>query len=227
MPIRSGSGEFFFYRGNIIFNLEKIDFKQINKSEVSKIDSFIPLSLKVDFQKNENAFLNKAVAFGIINHFVENRKLKILEKELHNKNSSRLLHGQFGKIKTTFDLNFKTSKGCKIINSGFQFEMDLVLESEEEIYIFEAKSGKESTKSFSLLQLYYPLIYLEFITIYRKKVRTIFIDITIKNNIETYKLIEFEFKKSYFDEIEIIKSYQYQIENSKLISNKSENLFSK
>jgi len=215
MPIRSGSGEFFFYRGNIIFDLTEIEFISIPNENINQIDNFIPLSLKVDFQRNENAYLNKAIAFGIINHFVENRELKVLEKELHNKNSSRLLYGQFGKIKTSFDFSFKTSKGCKLINRGFQFEMDLVLESEKEILIFEAKSGEKETKSFSLLQLYYPLVYLELITTYRKKVRTIFIDITIKGNLETYRLLEIGFKKSNFDEVNILRSYQYQIRNPK------------
>jgi len=215
MPIRSGSGEFFFYRGNIIFDLTEIEFISIPNENINQIDNFIPLSLKVDFQRNENAYLNKAIAFGIINHFVENRELKVLEKELHNKNSSRLLYGQFGKIKTSFDFSFKTSKGCKLINRGFQFEMDLVLESEKEILIFEAKSGEKETKSFSLLQLYYPLVYLELITTYRKKVRTIFIDITIKGNLETYRLLEIGFKKSNFDEVNILRSYQYQIKNPK------------
>ena len=153
MPIRSGSGEFFFYRGNIIFELENIEFNNIPIEKVKKIDNFIPLSLKVDFQRNENAYLNKAMAFGIINDFVKSNELKILEQELKTKDSSRLLYGQFGKIKTSFDFSFKTLKGCKTINRGFQFEMDLVLESETEIFIFEAKSGEKETKTFSLLQL--------------------------------------------------------------------------
>lgn len=215
MPIRSGSGEFFFYRGNIIFELENIDFENIPMNTVKQIDNFIPLSLKVDFQRNENAYLNKAMAFGIINDFTKKENLKILEKELNHKNSSRLLYGQFGKIKTSFDFSFKTSKGCKIINRGFQFEMDLVLESETEILIFEAKSGDKKTKTFSLLQLYYPLIYIELITTSIKKVRTIFIDITIRDNIEDYRLIEIEFKNSNFDEIKVLNSKSYRIENHK------------
>jgi len=218
MPIRSGQGEFFFYKGTVFFDLTKLDFKNINKNEVRQIDSFFPLSLKVDFQKNENAFLNKAMAKGILNHFVNKKDLKVLEKKIYNKNTSRLLYGQFGKIKTTFDLIFKTTKNCKLINRGFQFEMDLVLESEDEIFIFEAKSTNQYTKTFSLLQLYYPLIYLQFITTYRKKIRTIFIDITTKDNKEIYRLVEFDFKNSNFDDFEVLKSYIYEIEaNSKYI----------
>jgi hypothetical protein len=138
MPIRSGAGEFFFYKGNIFFDLTKIKFKTINSNQIKPIEEFVPLSLKVDFQRNENAFLNKALALGIINHFVGRDDLKVLNREIHNKNGTRLLYGQFGKIKTSFDLIFKTTKSCKIINGGFQFEIDLVLENEDEIFIFEA-----------------------------------------------------------------------------------------
>ncbi|WP_414717453.1 DUF6997 domain-containing protein [Sulfurovum sp.] len=38
--------------------------------------------------------------------------------------------------------------------------MDLVLENREEIILFEAKTGDRPFRNFSLLQLYYPLIYL-------------------------------------------------------------------
>ena len=148
MPIRSGMGEFFFYRGNIFFSLTEIKFKTINPNQIKPIEEFTPLSLKVDFQRNENAFLNKALAIGVINHFLNRTDLKVLNKTVYTKNSSRLLYGQFGKVKTTFDMIFKTTQNCKLIKSGFQFEMDLVLESKDEIYIFEAKSGDKYTNSF-------------------------------------------------------------------------------
>ncbi len=93
--------------------------------------------------------------------------------------------------------------------------MDLVLESEDEIFIFEAKSGNKFKKNFSLLQLYYPLIYLQFITTYRKRVRTIFIDITTQNNREIYRLVEIEFIKNYIDDFKVIKSFKYIIEDKK------------
>ena len=212
MPIRSGGGEFFFYKGNIFFDLTKIEFTNIDSKKLKTIEKFMPLSLKVDFQRNENAFLNKALALGIINHFVGKSDLKVLNREIHNKNGTRLLYGQFGKIKTTFDLIFKTTKSCKLINSGFQFEIDLVLENEDEIFIFEAKSSNKFTKNFSLLQLYYPLIYLQFITTYRKKIRTIFIDITTQNNKEIYRLVEIDFVQSNIDDFKVLKEYQYEIE---------------
>jgi len=213
MPIRSGAGEFFFYKGDIFFDLTKIKFKYIDFNLLKPIEEFVPLSLKVDFQRNENAFLNKALALGIINHFVDRDDLKVLNRKIYNKNSTRLLYGQFGKIKTTFDLIFKTTKSCKIINSGFQFEIDLVLENEDEIFIFEAKSANQFTKNFSLLQLYYPLIYLQFITTYRKKIRTIFIDITTQDNKEIYRLVEIEFKQNNIDDFKVLKKYKYEIES--------------
>lgn len=50
------------------------------------------------------------------------------------------LYGQIGKIKITNPpLQFKTSKRSKTINSGFKFEIDLVLENKDEIIIFGTK----------------------------------------------------------------------------------------
>ncbi len=207
MPIRCGQGEFFFFKGKIIFDLEELVFKNIAIKSIEPIDDFIPLTLE-KFHKNENAYLNKALAIGIINHFLDSDKLRIFEKEIHTKNYRRLLYGQFGKIKTSFELEFKTLKGSRVINKGFQFEMDLVLENKNEIIVFEAKQGVKKRKSFSLLQLYYPLIYLKKITDNKKKIRTIFIDV-ISTKKEIYKLTEFEFINTDFDNVIILNSNKY------------------
>ena len=122
----------------------------------------------------------------------------------------RLLYTQFEKIKITDSLQFNTSKGSKSINSRFQFEIDLVLENRDEIIIFEAKTGDKPFRDFSLLQLYYPLIYLRSIIQEPKPIRTIFIDITTVNDSETYRLLEVHFKDDLFDEIEVISAYEYK-----------------
>ncbi len=197
MPIRCGQAEFFFFKGNIFFDLTSIDFNTIDINNLTQIDSFLPLTLE-KFHKNENAYLNKALSIGILNHFIDD--------DLINR---RLLYGQFGKIKTNFELEFKTSHGVKEINKGFQFEIDFVLENKDEIIIFEAKQGSKSRTTFSLLQLYYPLIYLTKITNNQKKIRKIFIDIVSNKNNEIYKLTELEFINCEFDNLNIIKSIQY------------------
>lgn len=215
MPVRAGPAEFFFYHGDIFYDLLTADFIKIDTTEIVPIESFVPSTLKADFQRNENAFLNKAVALGYINHFLEaTDSIKIFEHQIQTKHRKRLLYGQFGKIKMTKDLLFKTTKGNKTIRSGFLFEIDLVLESEDEIIIFEAKSSERGVLSFSLLQLYYPLIYLQSILTdaeKEKKIRTIFIDIVSDNETELYKLVEFEFKNNYFDGWEVVKSFIYKI----------------
>lgn len=208
-PIRCGQAEFFFYKGEVIFDLKSISFTNVSINKFDSIEEFVPLTLE-DFHKNENAFLNKALAVGIINHFVDTKELHLFKKSIHNKNYRRLLYGQFGKIKTNFEMEFKTSKGSKILNTGFQFEIDLVLENKDEIIIFEAKQGSKFRESFSLLQLYYPLIYLAKITKNKKKIRTIFIDIATKDS-ENYRLTEFVFVEQNFDDVKIVKSLEYSV----------------
>ena len=209
VPVRAGSAEFFFYKGNVFFDLDSVDFKKIDTSKINPIESYIPVTLKANFQRNENAYLNKAIALGYINHFVDDGELAVFEREVKTGKHKRLLYGQFGKIKISNPLQFKTSKGNKAINSGFQFEIDLVLENQDEIIIFEAKTGAKPFQNFSLLQLYYPLIYLRSIIQEPKPIRTIFIDITTDEEKETYRLLEVRFKDNMFDKVEVLSSFAY------------------
>jgi hypothetical protein len=208
-PIRSGQAAFFFYKGEVFLELKKIKFREISKKDIEPIANFIPESLKVKFQRNENAYLNKAIALGIINHFIDiYESLHILKTEITTKKYSRLLYGQFGKIKLTNKLKFQTSKGYKTIEPGFQFEIDLVLENNKEIFIIEAKCGTSERDNFSLLQLYYPYIYFKSI-IKNKIIRTFFIDIVETDNEEYYKLLEIKFENNFFDKVRLIKSCKY------------------
>jgi len=86
----------------------------------------------------------------VLNHFLDSKSLEVFEERLEQQNYRWLLYGQFGKIKTNFELEFKTTKGSRPINQGFQFEMDLVLENRDEIIIFEVKQGKKVRENFIL-----------------------------------------------------------------------------
>lgn len=97
VPIRSGKAEFFFYRGDIFFDLGKQHFEPVNTTGIEPIDSFVPATLIAAFQRNENAYLNKAVALGYINHFLHDDRLEILQREICGSRGCRLLYGQFGK----------------------------------------------------------------------------------------------------------------------------------
>jgi hypothetical protein len=207
MPVRCGQGEFFFYRGEIVFDLREVEQEEVAMETIESVEWFVPLTLQ-RFHRNENAYLNRALALGVLNHFLDSRSLDVFEEKIVRADYRRLLYGQFGKIKTNFELEFKTTKGSRPINRGFQFEMDLVLENEDEIIIFEAKQGSKARENFVLLQLYYPLVYLSTITQKQKRIRTIFIDIESKEQ-EVYRLTEFCFCDGCFDEVEVLKSVVY------------------
>jgi hypothetical protein len=207
MPVRCGQGEFFFYRGEIVFDLREVEQEEVAMETIESVEGFVPLTLQ-RFHRNENAYLNRALALGVLNHFLDSRSLDVFEEKIVRADYRRLLYGQFGKIKTNFELEFKTTKGSRPINRGFQFEMDLVLENEDEIIIFEAKQGSKARENFVLLQLYYPLVYLSAITQKQKRIRTIFIDIESKEQ-EVYRLTEFCFCDGCFDEVEVLKSVVY------------------
>jgi len=208
MPVRCGQAEFFLYKGNVFYDLSRITFIDTKIKNIQRVEDFFPLTLEY-FHKNENAYLNKALSLGIINNFLDSNRLQVFKKEIQNKDYRRLLYGQFGKIKTNFELEFKTTKGNKTINKGFQFEIDLVLENKNEIIIFEAKQGVKRRTSFCLLQLYYPLLYLTKITNNKKKIRTIFIDIETKTQ-EKYMLTEYVFKGLIFDDYRVVQAVEYK-----------------
>lgn len=209
-PVKAGQAGFFFYKGKVFFDLESVIFQKIDTHKINSIESYMPATLKAKFQRNENAYLNKAVALGFVNHFVDDAGLAVFEQVITTKRHKRLLYGQFGKIKITNTLQFKTSKGSKSINPGFQFEIDLVLENKDEIIIFEAKTGNKPFSNFSLLQLYYPLIYIQSVIEEPKPIRTIFIDITTFDSKETYRMLEIQFKNDSFDEIAVASACEYQ-----------------
>ncbi|WP_294951039.1 hypothetical protein [Sulfurovum sp.] len=209
VPVRAGPAEFFFYKGEVFFDLKSVDFEKIDTDRINPIESYIPVTLKAKFQRNENAYLNKAIALGYINHFVDDVGLAVFEHEIETKTHKRLLYGQFGKIKITNPLQFKTSKGSKTLHPGFQFEIDLVLENRDEIIIFEAKTGSKPFDNFSILQLYYPLIYLRSIIDEPKPIRTIFMDITATEKKEAYRLLEVRFNEDLFDELEVLSACKY------------------
>jgi hypothetical protein len=63
-PVRAGQAEFFLYKGDVFFDLDRTDFKKIDTAKINPIESYVPATLKAKFQRNENAYLNKAIALG-------------------------------------------------------------------------------------------------------------------------------------------------------------------
>lgn len=209
MPIRAGQAEFFFLKGDVFFDLADYSFSNCPTDSIESLEDFFPATLHADFQRNENAYLNKAMALGYINHFIKSDALHVLKREIATQRRTRLLYGQFGKIRTTVPFRFATSAGSRPINPGFQFEIDLVLESPTEIIIIEAKCGSKLVTSFSLLQLYYPLIYFRSVLKEQKKIRTVFIDIVTDGKQEAYRMLEVAFEGERFDMVRVLKDAVY------------------
>lgn len=78
-------------------------------------------------------------------------------------------------------------------------------------HYFEAKTDKKPRDHFSLLQLYYPLIYFRQLTKKAKKIRTVFIDIVTPKGSEEYRLVEVVFGEDCFDRVETKKVFCYLV----------------
>jgi len=45
------------------------------------VEGFMPLTLQ-EFHRNENAYLNRALALGVLNHFLDSKSLEVFEERV-------------------------------------------------------------------------------------------------------------------------------------------------
>ena len=64
MPVRAGQAEFFFYRGDIFFDLTEQPFTSVDTSTIEPIADFVPMTLKADFQRNENICFMTSIEYS-------------------------------------------------------------------------------------------------------------------------------------------------------------------
>lgn len=168
--------------------------RQLERIPIQRYDSRVDLRAFDSYPRGQSLNEAQAISFAFISSLLkaftadENLKLTI---------RGRSYTGTFG-----FDLQ---ELGHHVRVSGVQIEVDAGYESNDAIYLIEAKAGKKD--SFHIRQLYYP--YLEWSNRSQKNIVPIFF---IYSN-GKYYLIEFSFGSN-FGDLEIARGKCYTINES-------------
>ena len=142
--IHLGSGNHQFIKGiNSVFH----DFEPIQK----EIDWQYKKSLLNQYNSSESNILSVANNQRILHHFLFEQ-----DKEFENTDISKRPKTYFPhRTKTSFEYSF--GKEAKLELRNIQIEVDLTIEFQGTIGVFEGKNGKPD--SFSIYQLYHPFLY--------------------------------------------------------------------
>lgn len=144
--IHLGEGKHKFYKGiDIIYhNFEKIEKKNIKDWKYIK-------SLLNQFNSSESNILSVANNQRILHQFLFGE-----DKEFNNIDISKRPKTYFPhRTKTTLEYSFGSEEKLKLEN--IQLEIDLTIEFDGVVGVFEGKNG--TPNSFSVYQIYHPFLY--------------------------------------------------------------------
>lgn len=188
-PIRVGKGEAILTKAPIIQSIPR-------SSQSNNVSITLPKKKEHELKKfskltsnTEAKLLSIAYNYGVFNRVFNDCNCWTYNLGLFGK--LNLPRGYIGLI------DFEGNKQFYQLEvNNVQFELDFSLEDEANIFVIEAKAGE--TQTFSILQLYYPYIYLEkYASESGKMVRPILIDMRYSSNGKIdYKILEFGFNKS-------------------------------
>ena len=142
--IHLGSGKHQFIKGvNNVYH----SFEPIQK----KIDWQYKKSLLNQYNSSESNILSVANNQRILHHFLFGQDKEFNPVDISKRPKTYFPH----RTKTSFEYNF--DKNTKIKLDSIQIEIDLTIEFQGVIGVFEAKNGKPD--NFNISQLYHPFLY--------------------------------------------------------------------
>lgn len=168
--------------------------KQLDKIPVQRYDSRVDLRSFDSYPRGQSLNEAQAIDFAFISSLL---KAFTADENLRLTIRGRFYSGDFG-----FELR---KLGHRVHVSSVQIEVDAGYESDDAIYLIEAKVGKRD--SFHIRQLYYP--YLEWSNRSQKNIVPIFF---VYSN-GKYYLAEFSFGRN-FGDLEIVRRKCYTINES-------------
>ena len=142
--IHIGSGKHAFIKG-----IDKVfhDFEKIQKT----IDWSYKKSLLNQYNSSESNILSVANNQRILHHFLFGQDTEFDDVDITKRPKTYFPH----RTKTSFEYNF--GKDAKLEMKNIQIEVDLTIEFQRTIGVFEGKNGKPD--SFSIYQIYHPFLY--------------------------------------------------------------------
>lgn len=203
--IHIGSGNHMFIKG-----IDKVfhDFEPIQKT----IDWKYKKSLLNQYNSSESNVLSVANNQRILHHFLFGQDTEFEDIDITKRPKTYFPH----RTKTSFEYNF--GKDVVLEMKNIQIEVDLTIEFQGTIGVFEGKNGKPDT--FSIYQIYHPFLYYHNAnkkTELKGKIKDIFCVYVVREKSKTHdtiKLWAYTFKNPLdITSIEFIKSCSYKLIN--------------
>lgn len=205
--IHIGSGKHKFIKG-----IDKVfhDFEPIEKT----INWTYKKSLLNQYNSSESNILSVANNQRILHHFLFGQDTEFDDVDITKRPKTYFPH----RTKTSFEYNF--GKETVLTLKNIQIEVDLTIEFQGNIGVFEGKNGKPDT--FSIYQIYHPFLYYYNAnkkTELKGKIKNIYCVYVVREKFKTHdtiKLWAYTFKKPLdITSIKFIKSASYKLINQK------------
>jgi len=203
--IHIGSGSHKFIKG-----IDKVfhDFEKIQKT----VDWNYKKSLLNQYNSSESNILSVANNQRILHHFLFGQDTEFEDVDIAKRPKTYFPH----RTKTSFEYNF--GKDAKLEMKNIQIEVDLTIEFQGTIGVFEGKNGKPD--SFSIYQIYHPFLYYYNAnkkTELKGKIKDIFCVYVVREKLKTHdtiKLWAYTFTNPLdITSIKFIKSCSYKLIN--------------
>ena len=203
--IHIGSGSHMFIKG-----IDKVfhDFEPIQKT----IDWNYKKSLLNQYNSSESNILSVANNQRILHNFLFGQDTEFEDVDITKRPKTYFPH----RTKTSFEYNF--GKDAILEMKNIQIEVDLTIEFQGTIGVFEGKNGKPDT--FSIYQIYHPFLYYfnaNKKTELKGKIKDIFCVYVVREKSKTHdtiKLWAYTFKNPLdITSIKFIKSCSYKLIN--------------
>ncbi len=180
---------------------------------MSKKDEVLTALFKLnEYNSSESNILSVANNQRILHHFLLGKDTEFEDIDISKRPKTYFPH----RTKTSFSYNFGSDLHLDLEN--IQIEIDLTIEFQGTIGVFEGKNGKPD--SFAIYQIYHPFLYyhkanqLSGIQGKIKEVFGVYVVKTIENGITNLKIWAYTFENHLdITSIKFVKSVCYQLNN--------------
>ena len=193
--IHLGEGKHKFIKGvNTVYH----EFEDIKQDDIIKWD--YKKSLLNQYNDSESNILSVANNQRILHDFLFGSDNEYYSLSIEKCPKTYFPH----RTKKTLEYSFNNTQ---IKAKNQQIEIDLTIEYNGIIGLFEAKNGKPT--NFNIYQLFYPYLYYALSDLEYKQIKCVYLVRTKQNNTSEITLWEYEFEDKKLDSIKYIKSKRY------------------
>jgi len=167
-------------------------------------------SLLNQYNSSESNILSVANNQRILHHFLFGKDIEFINKDIGKRSKTYFPH----RTKTSFEYYF--GKTEKVILTNIQIEVDLTIEYDGLIGVFEGKNGKPT--DFSIYQLYHPFLYYQEANkskVINGKIKKVVCVFVVRDKVggnDVLNLWSYTFVRPYdITSIKFIKSASYQL----------------